>query len=361
MKRFTLILLVLILLLVGGLQIAKKKIGNDLRQPVGESVVSPSPTLIIQKNQDKEKLLFVPYWTLTHDDPIDTAYDTYLYFGITPDANGISTEEGMEKLEQFTQSVPEGKRSLLVLRMVDADINAAVLKNAALQRKIIAQTIEQAKRNHFQGVVLDLEMSAIPFTSLIEQINNFNKQFSEEVKKADLEYSITMYGDVFYRVRPFDMKNLSKYADNVLIMAYDFHKSRGNPGPNFPLDGKETYGYSIKDLMNDLLRVAPSDKVIVIFGMFGYDWEIDNAGKAGSNGKPLTLEQINEKFLQGCSFDPCRITRDNQSGETNILYTDEAGQKHSVWFEDSVSVSQKQQYLQTMGISKYAYWAYSYY
>lgn len=361
MKRFLLVLLLLIILVFGFLQVVKKKVGSDLRQPVGESVVSPSPTLIIEKNDAKEKLLFVPYWTIKGEESITEGYDTYLYFGITPDKNGIVSEEGMQAMAQFRTAVPEGKRTLLVLRMVDSDINAQVLGNTALQKKIIAQTIDETKKNNFQGVVLDLEMSAIPFTSLIEQINSFNKAFSAEVKKADLEYSITMYGDVFYRVRPFDMKNLSKYTDNVLIMAYDFHKSRGNPGPNFPLEGKATYGYSIKDLMNDLLRVVPSNKVIVIFGMFGYDWEVDNAGKAGSTGTPLTLDQINKKFLQGCTFRNCKITRDSQSAETNILYTDESGQKHSVWFEDTVSASQKQSYLRTMGIGKYAYWAYTYF
>ena len=360
-KRFIVFSLVIVIVLFGVLQIAKKKIGNDLRQPVGESIVSPSPTLTIEKNGEKEKLLFVPYWTLTDDEPIDTEYDTYLYFGITPDKNGIVAEEGLQAMERFTESVPDGKRRLLVLRMIDSTINAEVLGDTALQQKIISQTIEQAEENNFQGVVLDLEMNAIPFTSLIEQINTFNKLFFDEVKKSIMEYSLTMYGDVFYRIRPFDMKNLSQNADTVLIMAYDFHKSRGNPGPNFPLAGKAVYGYSMKDLMNDLLRVVPSSKVVIIFGMFGYDWEVDNAGKGVSQGKPVTLKQVTNKFLQGCPYKNCSITRDEQSSETNILYTDDAGQKHSVWFEDTLSSVQKQQYLQTMSIGKYAYWAYTYY
>lgn len=361
LKRLLLFVLIVLIVTFGILQLIKKKVISDLAQPIVESIISPSPTLTIEKNQQAEKSVFVPYWALASSEAFDTSYDTYLYFGISPDENGIKKDIGLARMENFLKSVPDGKGKLLVLRMVDADINTKVLKDSSIQKRIVNQTVKEAKENGFQGVVLDLEMSAIPFNSLIEQITNFNTILSKAVKDEGMSHMMTIYGDTFYRVRPYDVKSLAQDTDMFLLMAYDFHKSRGNPGPNFPLEGRGTYGYDLQEMLEDYLRIIPSRKITVIFGMFGYDWVVDDAGKAVGQAKALTYEEIEHQFLNGCNYTACQISRDRVSSETKISYIDETDKKHIVWFEDTQSVNAKQKYLESMGIVKYAYWAYTYF
>ena len=82
-----------------------------------------------------------------------------------------------------------------------------------------------------------------------------------------------------------------------MIMAYDFHKVKGNPGPNFPLNGKETYGYDLQKMTDDFLQFVPPEKLTIIFGLFGYDWVIDDKNNALQSGEALSYLQIKQKFL----------------------------------------------------------------
>lgn len=361
MRDFVLIAVGLIIIVFGSVHLLKEKVAHDLAQPITLSKPSPTPTYTIDKNATVTTSVFVPYWAFDGDPQQSELYDQYIYFGITPDANGIEQEAGSARVELFLEVVPDGKEKLLALRMVDSETNAAVLKDTALQQKIIKQTSAFAREHGFNGIVLDLEISALPFESLVNQITQFTKTLGQEARVNDLTFSMTMYGDAFYRVRPFAVKELAQEVDQMLLMAYDFHKSRGNPGPNFPLAGEDKYGYDYANLSNDFLGAMPPEKISVVFGMFGYDWEVDNDGKATAYGEPLTYLQIKRKFLDNCPYTNCVITRDAVSSETKITYTDEEGDNHIVWFEDNESAKAKQEYLKQRGITNFSYWAYSYY
>ena len=147
-----------------------------------------------------------------------------------------------------------------------------------------------------------------------------------------------------------------------MVMAYDFHKAGGgSPGPNFPLAGKETYGYDLQKMTDDFLQFVPAQKLAIIFGLFGYDWTVDKQNSAVGVGIPLTTKEIQQKFLTSCSYTNCHIQKDPQSAETKITYMDNQQKNHIVWFEDLHSVWQKQQALKQKGITSFSYWAYSYF
>jgi spore germination protein len=332
---------------------------HDLLQPVIQPALTPSPTVVIDRLHSTNTSVFVPSWTV--DSIANTSFDQYIYFGITPTKDGIDEEVAGKNIDAFEKSLPEGKQTLLTLSMQNTDTNAAILQNKTLQQKVISQTISLAKQNGFSGVVLDLEMGGIPFDALIDEINSFTKAFNSAAKAQHLEFAMTLYGDTFYRLRPFDVKTIAGNADTVMIMAYDFHKSRSNPGPNFPLGGQSMYGYDMSKMADDFLQAVPNKKVTVIFGLFGYDWPVDDKGNATGAGAPLTDLQINDKFLHACAFKECHWNRDTLSGETVIHYTTDSGQKHIIWFEDMQSATAKEQYLKKRGIGNFSFWANSYF
>lgn len=343
------------------LNFVKNKVRHDLSQPIAYPSVTAVPTHMIEKVDNVTTSLFVPYWTLK-DDIQDDNYTTFIYFGVSPGDTGINDQEtGAKNVDEFSKAVPDGKKKLLTLRMIDTQKNFAILKDSAKQKKIIDQTVTFAKEHDFDGVVLDLELSAIPFDSLIKQINTFTSQFSTQAKKNNLTFSIAIYGDTFYRIRPFDVKTIAGNVDQVYVMAYDLHKSNGNPGPNFPLDGKELYGYTVAKMADDFLQFVPPKKMTVILGFFGYDWVVDAQGKAVEQGQPITYHEIQQKFLSNCQYVPCSIKRDTISSETEVRYTDEDGRHHIIWFEDPESAVAKQKYLKGRGISSFSFWANGYF
>jgi spore germination protein len=114
-------------------------------------------------------------------------------------------------------------------------------------------------------------------------------------------------------------------------------------------------------LTDDFLKLIPSDKITIIFGLFGYDWQVDDKGNATQPAQALTLLQIKQKFIDQCAFSECAWKKDKDSAETTVSYTDNDGKKHIIWFEDMESVKQKQEFLKTKGINSFSYWAYSYF
>lgn len=359
MKRVFVIVLIFFVGVFILLRVARSIVGHDLSQPVYEPALTPSPTVVIDRLNQTNTSEFVPSWTV--DSISNNSFDQYIYFGISPTRDGIDTDAAGKALNAFVKEVPQGKQMLLTLQMQNTDVNAAILQNKTLQQKVIFQTVMIAKANGFSGVVLDLEMGGIPFDTLIEEINEFTKALDEQAKAQQLQFAMTLYGDTFYRLRPFDVKTIASHADMVLIMAYDFHKARSNPGPNFPLGGQNRYGYDMGKMADDFLQVVPNKKLAVIFGLFGYDWPVDDHGNATGQGQALTDLQIQNKFLTTCSFKDCQIKRDPVSSETVIQYTDDREQKHIVWFEDMQSVATKQQFLRKKGIGNFSFWANSYF
>ena len=204
-------------------------------------------------------------------------------------------------------------------------------------------------------------MSVLFGNDVISQINNFSSNLYSELKKENIKYSVAIYGDVFYKIRPYDVLSLAKNSDEIIVMAYDFHKSIGEPGPNFPLNRKNTYSYDFKKMISDYLKQVQLEKLTIVFGLYGYDWIVDEKGRPIKAATALSLNEINTKYLNDCIKPKCEFIIDQTSKENKIEVTDENERKHIIWFENERSVDEKIEYLKTKGIFNYAYWAKGYF
>ncbi len=303
----------------------------------------------------KKTTILVPYWSLGENTPPQTKYGRSVYFGVTPAESGLDREEpGYRNISEYNQIFSTGQR-LLAVRMTNSDLNLKILADKAAQERIISDTIKTALENNFSGVVLDLELFSLFDEKVPKQINSFILDFSRASKQDNLYFAQTIYGDVFYRHRLYDLESIGRQVDEIMVMAYDFSKSRGEPGPNFPLEGREKYGYDMKMMIQDFLTVVPREKLSVIFGMYGYDWTVDDKKRPIKPAESLSDNKISSDYLDNCS-ENCKVFRDNLSRETQINT-----KEHVVWFEDLKSVQAKQKFLQSQGIGSFAYWAFGYF
>lgn len=357
---FVLVCLVLLFIANYGRTIFRSKIESALSTQPEETLMTPHPTPTVPAAQTINETLFIPYWSITNNF-VSPPYQKLVYFGVQASPQGIDTsDKGYLNLPVFAEGVTS-QNTILAIRMIDSTSNFSILKNKSAQSKLIMQSIQLAQKYHFKGILLDLEVTALPFTSLVNQISSFNTDFAIATRKANLSYSITAYGDSFYRVRPFDINKMAKDSDEVYIMAYDFHKANGNPGPNFPLGGSDVYGYDYAHMIDNFADAVPLKKLIIIFGMYGYDWQVDDKAAAKGPGSAISLKDINASIITSCQHQSCEWERDRLSGETKVTYRDDSNDKHIVWFEDNESVKRKQEFLKKRGIGSYAYWAYSYF
>jgi len=306
----------------------------------------------------QSQAIFIPYWNIPSSSADLSEYDTLIYFGIAPDTNGsLMGDAGLQNVDRFIQNTSSGKERMLTVRMLNSEINTAILDDISHQSTIIGKAIDLANQYGFDGIVLDLEMSVIPFSHVQHNITSFISSFAESAQAEDMDFAITIYGDTFYRGRPYDIEALGKYVDEMYIMAYDFHKSRGEPGPNFPLDrqslgdGGSAYPYDFKHMITDFSSVVSREKLTVIFGMYGYDWTLGEQGLPLKAAKAIPLREID---TSGAIEDPV-------SQEKHVTYTDDEGYRHELWFEDEESVDVKIDYLQEQGIGQVGYWVWGYF
>lgn len=331
---------------------------KPVNQLPSETIPFPSPSISNSPSHAVSLTgLFVPYWTVDAS-LINERYDELYYFGVAPTFEGtILSDVGDNNFSSFLNLVRESNsKKFLVIRMLDRDISNELLQNTAKQNRFIQETTNLARNTRIDGIVLDFEYNALSFDTTVDRITNLYQNYSKVVKEEQLQFYVTLYGDTFYRLRPYDVEKIGNASDRVLIMAYDFHKSRGDSGPTFPLFGKEKYGYDMSSMIDDFSLSVPKEKLTIVFGMFGYDWVT-----GGASARAVTTTQGISRFLNGCNFLACHITVDAPSAETQVEYTGEDGKKHTVWFETSASIEKKQQYLKDRGISSFGYWAYSYF
>lgn len=338
---------------------------------------SPTAKPTTTKTVINKQSIFVPYWQL--NDKLGN-YDRYFYFGITADDQGIDQQEiGYQKLERFLE-LTEGKKRFVVLRLVDNQFNQILLKDKVLQEKIIDQTLTLVKEKKLDGLVLDLELFTVFDINIKDKINNFVKNFYTLFFDNYKIFSLLIYGDVFYRHRPYDLAFINQFSDEILIMAYDFSKTTGEPGPNFPFNSGLYYNYSFKKMIEDYLRLVPPEKITVVFGMYGYEWIVDEKKRPIAQAKALTINQIKDRFCLNkdifddqfqCCQKSCLIKRDKESAEVEINYVLSANQPddqgiyrldyYIVWTEDQRSVETKTNFLEEKGINSIAYWAWGYF
>ena len=116
----------------------------------------------------------------------------------------------------------------------------------------------------------------------------------------------------------YDYGELARYADQIVLMAVDFHWTTSDPGPIVTLS----------DLRSVLTEVQtyhiPGGRLAVESAIYGYDWTLNRAGHrlAGTQAATVTATDIAGRGW---------VKAGNQDGETYYQYT-AAGQSHAVWF-----------------------------
>ncbi|MFY9933525.1 MAG: glycosyl hydrolase family 18 protein [Streptosporangiaceae bacterium] len=120
-----------------------------------------------------------------------------------------------------------------------------------------------------------------------------------------------------------DYAAIGRAADQVRLMAYDYHWSTSPPGPIAPV------GW-IRDVMAYAKTQIPLSKIILGIPVYGYDW-------VGDKGSDLTWQQA----VKLATVHRAEIHYDRASQSPWFSYTDSSGRAHQVWFEDPQSSAAK--------------------
>ncbi len=195
----------------------------------------------------------------------------------------------------------------------DGAILHRIFHNPAKKERLINDIIKYLTRYQLQGVNIDFEDFK---EDKNEPIISFQKELYEKLHAA--HFIVTQ--DVMPNDTDFSPKELGKYNDYLFLMAYDEHYPTSVPGPI-------SSQLFIERALDEVAKELPSEKIILCFGGYGYDW------REGLEAKNLTYQQALANAKQYKSD----IVFSNDTYNNSFSYTDGDQKKHQVYFTDAAT------------------------
>ena len=213
---------------------------------------------------------------------------------------------------------------------------------------------------------VDVNFEQLPYMKR-ERFNLFIKQLREQLdnrinsKKAIL--SITLPAVDSREI--FDVKELQKYADLLVIMGYDYNTGNQIQGAVAPLRSVEGYPISLSNTVEFYLNtgIDPS-KTVLALPYYGSMW----TGNLGENGeveskfeRKLTYREIMNLFsknIDGNSNAEPFLDQRSMTNYYNFTYPDNTTKE--IWFDDDYTLGKKFDYAISQKLKGVGVWALGY-
>lgn len=228
----------------------------------------------------------------------------------------------------------EASRAVVSQMVATADTRAAAIGNI----------IALIDRFGFDGVNIDIE-------DVYMEDSGRLSQFYTELGRAMRSRGYFLSASVPSRIRdyppfnpfsdPFDYSAIGAAVDQFIVMLYNEHGWPGSgPGPVV------SSGWMTKVLAYTLTKV-PASKVVAAISVFGFDFNLTTGTNTYVTHAMAT--ELANRYNREIIFDQDTLT-------PMFSYTDEQGNEHEVWFENSDSIIAKMNLAWRQGISGVALW-----
>lgn len=280
-------------------------------------------------------------------------YHTMSAFWLTLADNGsdLIPKADWAAWQTFYKSRKDPQQKYYLTISANPDASYRALTSLDVQQKQIANLLQTVKDQHFDGIDIDYEGLGMENRELFTTfIRSLTAAFHTEKKLV----AVTVEARIANQV-PLDWHNLGLIADEVRVMAYDYHSHNTNfPGPVAPLSWvKEVTDYAVAN-------INPS-KVVIGLGNYGYDWVQNPDDPQDWEGNGLSFDQAvalskdkNAPITQMTGIDD----RGYDIGSIpNFTYKDDSGRQHSVWFEDKDSLQSKVNLVSQYPVQGIIFWS----
>lgn len=280
-------------------------------------------------------------------------YKSISAFWLTLGNNGydLTPKADWSIWQSFVTTHHTQNQPLYLTISADPNISYLALTDLDVQEKQIANLLQTVKDQHFDGIDIDYEGLGAENRDLF---TNFVRTLTTAFHNEKKLVAVTVEARIGNKV-PLDWRNLGLIADQLRIMAYDYHsRNTGFPGPVSPLAWvKEVVEYAVAN-------IDPS-KVIIGLGNYGYDWQQSADDPNSWQGVGLSFDQAvalsqqkNAPITQQTGID----SRGYDIGSTPMFtYKDDQNIQHSVWFEDKDSLQAKVNLVSQYPVQGVIFWS----
>jgi spore germination protein YaaH len=219
-----------------------------------------------------------------------------------------------------------------------------ILHSPALMARQIDEIVRLVEANHYAGIDIDYEQLQAgdrqDFTTFCERLAGALHAKGKLLSVA-LFAKTSNAGNQPTNVAQ-DYHAIGRVADQVRLMGYDYHWAGSAPGPIAPVDW-------LRDVLRYAKTQIPADKIVLGIPLYGYDW----SGGHGTGLSWLQALRLSRQYHVSPRYDA-------SAQAPWFTYTDSAGRKHTVWFENAASSRAKFDIAQGDGIGGVYLWMFGY-
>lgn len=314
---------------------------NELRRylPRAGEYVPPQPFVerLADLPQPLAQQAWITPWNTKEIAQNAGRYQALSAFWLTaqPDGTSFQTKADWSVWKEYlAANKKDGQRYFLTVSG-DPDNTFLAMSDPQKRTRHIDGLLQLVKDNGFDGVDIDYEGLGRENRGLFTE---FIRALGDRFKADQKLVAVTVEARIGSEP-PMDWFALAQVADQIRIMAYDYHsRSTGFPGPVAPI------GW-IQEVLDYGQKTVPNDKLVIGLGNYGYDWTKPADEHASWDGVGISYDQAmaiaKEKQLavtRATGIDD----RGYDLGSIPMLaYADEQGRQHSAWFEDQESLQAK--------------------
>ena len=226
-----------------------------------------------------------------------------------------------------------------------SDIAHAIFTDQAAQDTLIENILSALRSRGYYGVNLNIEY-VYPFDK--DGYNAFLRRLSETLhpKGYYLSSAIapkTSDGQYGLLYTAHDYAAHGEYCDRVIIMTYEWGYTYSAPQAVSPVD-------RMRQVLDYAVTKIPSGKILLGFSNYGYNWALPwQQGKAAA-----VISNTAAANLAAANFAEIKFSEKAQAPFFN--YTDPAGVRREVWFEDARSVAARLALVSEYKLAGISYW-----
>lgn len=210
---------------------------------------------------------------------------------------------------------------------------SSVVLTDPLARKVAVDNISRVvQENNYDGINLDLEMiktAGRDYSAEREGLVALLKDLHKELKPLGKRLDVCVIPPVeppSHLAPLYDLPYISRVADRIVMMAYDFCHNGSEPGPVAPLHWVD------ENLKEVLAMGMPSEQISLGVPAYGYNWVVGGT-RAIAEGSREIKELVVQRGIQ--------ISWDKEGQVPFITYSDPQVGERVVWFENGVSTAKK--------------------
>ncbi|WP_109832602.1 glycosyl hydrolase family 18 protein [Reichenbachiella versicolor] len=301
-----------------------------------------------------------PYWMGTaYQDYNYSLLSTIAYFSyeLNPNTGGYRTIHDWKSTSMIDSAKAHGTNVLLSVTNFGKENNRVFLASTKAQREFIKILISLLEERGANGVNIDFE--SIPsdqkgnFTAFIIQLHN-------ELKKTDKNYQVTLAIPPIDYSSVYEFKVLNSYIDLFVIMGYEFYGANSNEaGPVSPVgSGNVWWDYNLQGVLDEYSAEGIAlDKTLMGLPYYGAEWKTESL-KFPSKAKSFVKYPMYRDIIKKYGKLPCCEEKGSMS--KYYVYRDSNDEYRQLWYDDSLSLSKKYDWVKEKGLAGVGIWALGY-